>query len=286
MCLHHLRPEQPRRAQLCHFHEVIHADGKEEGQARGKGIDIKARGNTGAHIFQTISKRVGKLQIRRGASFLHVIAGHRNEVEFRHVMGAIAKDIRNDPHRGRRRIDIGVAHHEFFQHIILDGASQCLGRHTLLASGTDEQSKHRQDRAIHRHRDTHPVQRNIAEQCVHIRNRINRHPGHANIISDQIIIRIIPAVRWQIEGHRQPHLPSGKIAPVESVGLLSRRETGILADCPGPRCIHGRIGAAQKWRRPWHGAGGHGDGVRVWRHDRWNGDLLGGYVIGGHVISG
>ena len=64
MCLHHFGPEQTRRAQFGHFHEIIHADGKEKGQAGGKGINIKARGNTSAHLFQPISKGVGKLQIR------------------------------------------------------------------------------------------------------------------------------------------------------------------------------------------------------------------------------
>ena len=36
--------------------------------------------------------------------------------------------------------------------------------------------------------------------------------------------------RWvgRSKAYRQPHLSSGKIAPVEGVGLLSRRKTGIL----------------------------------------------------------
>ena len=90
---------------------------------------------------------------------------------------------------------------------------------------------------------------------------------------------------WQIEGYRQPHLSSGKIAPVEGVGLLSRRETGILPDCPGSRRIHGWIGSTQKRCRPRHGARCQSGRTCIWRHDRGNGNPFSGDVVVGHVID-
>ena len=100
----------------------MHARGKEKRQARRKGIDVQPGGDAGTHIFQPVSKRVGKLQIIRSTSLLHMIAGHGDEIEFRHMGRAITKNIRNDPHRRGGGIDVGVAHHEFLQHVILDRA--------------------------------------------------------------------------------------------------------------------------------------------------------------------
>jgi hypothetical protein len=133
------------------------------------------------------------------------------------MVGAIAKDIRNDPHRRGWRIDIGVAHHEFFQHVILDRAGQRLWRNTLFLCGGNEQRQNRQNRPVHRHGNRHPVQRNVTEQKIHVGDRINRHARHANIIGHQIIIRIITAMRWQIESDRQPHLPGRQIAAVKGI---------------------------------------------------------------------
>jgi hypothetical protein len=39
---HDLGPEHACRAHLGHFHEEVHADGEEEGQARREGVDVEA----------------------------------------------------------------------------------------------------------------------------------------------------------------------------------------------------------------------------------------------------
>ena len=217
MPLHHAGPDLACGAQLGDLHEVMHAIGKEEGQARRKGVDIQPGRHPGAHIFQTVGKRIGQFQVVRRAGLLHMIAGHRNEIELRHLGRAIGKDIRDNPHRGCRRIDIGIAHHEFLQNIVLDGACQGGRRNALLLGSGDEQRQHRHDRAIHRHGDGHAVQRNVAEQDVHVGDGIDRHPGHADIVRDKLVIGVIAPVRRQIERHRQAHLPGRQIATVEGV---------------------------------------------------------------------
>ena len=86
--LHDARPEQARGAQLGGFHEEIHADGEEEGQPAGEIIDIEALGDRGADIFAAVGQREGEFLHQRRAGFLHVVAGDRDRVEFRHLLRA------------------------------------------------------------------------------------------------------------------------------------------------------------------------------------------------------
>ena len=53
---------------------------------------------------------------------MHMIARDRYAVELRHIGAGVGDDIRNDPHRWFGRVDIGVADHELFKDVVLNGA--------------------------------------------------------------------------------------------------------------------------------------------------------------------
>ena len=63
------------------------------------------------------------------------------------------------------------------------------------------------------------------------------------------MIAVVAAMGGEVERDRQTFLAGGEIAPVEGVGILRRREPGILPDGPRLRHIHGRVGAAQIGRK-------------------------------------
>ncbi len=149
--LQQLGPQQPGRAHLGDFHEEVHADRPEERQPWCEAIDIEPGGQSGAEIFDAIGERVGEFEILRRAGFLHVIAGNGNRIVFRHFLRRVRKDIGNDPHRGRGRIDVGVAHHELFQNVILNGAREFFRRNALFFGRGNEQRENRQHRAVHGH---------------------------------------------------------------------------------------------------------------------------------------
>src|SRR3546814_9774819 len=48
-----------------------------------------------------------------------MIAADRDAVEARHVLGRIGDDVRDDPHRGLVRLDLGVADHELLLDVVL-----------------------------------------------------------------------------------------------------------------------------------------------------------------------
>ena len=179
--LHELRPDHPRRAHLGHFHEKIHAYGPEEGKPWRELVDVEPRLNARLRIFKTIGQRIGKFKISGRSRFLHVIAGNRNRIELRHMGRGIFEDVRDNPHGVSGRIDIGVAHHEFFQNVILNSTGKFFRWHSLLFASHNEERQNGQHRTIHGHRHGHLVQRNAIKQGAHVIDGINGHTRHAHI---------------------------------------------------------------------------------------------------------
>ena len=125
----------------------------QKNESRGANWSIGEPGlDAGAHIFDAVGERIGELEVLRRARLLHVIAGDRDRVELRHVRRGVGEDVGDDPHRGRRRIDVGVADHELLEDVVLDGAGELLRRHALLLGRDDVERQHRQHRAVHGHR--------------------------------------------------------------------------------------------------------------------------------------
>src|SRR5690606_12580412 len=141
--LQHLRPEQTPGTHLGHFHEQVHADAPEEAQAWREFIHAHARCDASAHVFDTIGERVGQFQIGGCTGLVHVIAAYADAVELRHFARAVAEDVTHDAHARTRWIDVGVAHHELLEDVVLDGALQLFRLHTLFFRGNDEESHDR-----------------------------------------------------------------------------------------------------------------------------------------------
>ncbi len=114
----------------------------------------------------------------------------------------------------------------------------------LLFPGDDEEGEDRDYRAVHGHRDGHLIKRNSVEQDLHVLDRIDRHARLADIADHTWVIRVIPAVRGEIEGDRQSLLAGGEVAAIEGVRFLGGGETGVLADRPGAAGIHAGTHAA------------------------------------------
>ena len=149
---------------------------------------------------------------------------------------------------GCRRVDIGVAHHEFFEDVVLDGARQLLLRHALFLGRDDIERQHGQHRAVHGHRHAHLVERDAGEQRAHVVDRIDGDARHADIARHARVIAVVAAVGGEIEGDGEALLPGGEIAPVEGVGIFRGGKAGILPDGPGLRRVHRGVGPAQERR--------------------------------------
>ena len=161
---------------------------------------------------------------------------------------AVAEDVADDPHRRRGRIDVGVADHELFQDVVLNGPAQLLRIDALLLGRDDVERHDRQHGAVHGHRDRHLIERNLVEEDLHVLDRIDGHACLAHIADHALVVGVVAAVRGQIERDGQALLSRREIAPVEGVRFFRRRESRVLADGPRLQRVHRRIRAAQKRR--------------------------------------
>ncbi len=250
--LHEPCPDDARRAQLGDLHEEVHADAEEEGEARGEGVDVEPAREGRAHVLETVGEREGELLHGSRPRLLHVIAGDRDRVELRHALRRVCDHVGHDAHARDRRIDVGVADHELLEDVVLDGAGELGLGNALLLARHDEGGHHRQHGAVHGHRHAHPIERDAAEEDLHVLDGIDRHAGLAHVADDARMVGIVAAVGGQVEGDREPGLAALEVALEELVGRLGGREAAVLAHGPRAVGVHGGARPAQEGRQARH----------------------------------
>ncbi len=179
---------------------------------------------------------------------MHVIAADADAVELGHLPRAIAEDVAHDAHARPRRIDVGVAHHELLEDVVLDGALQLFRWNALFLRGHDEEGHDGQHGAVHGHAHAHLVQRDAVEENLHVLHAADGHTGLAHIALHTRVIAVVAAVRGQIEGDAQSHLSGGEVAAVERVARLGGTESSVLPNGPRTDGVHAAVGAAQVGR--------------------------------------
>ena len=109
---------------------------------------------------------------------------------------------------------------------------------------------HRQHGAVHGHRHAHLVERDLVEEDLHVLDGVDGDARLADVADDARVVAVVAAVRRQVEGHREPHLPGGEVGPVEGVRLLGGGEARVLADGPRPVGVHRGPHAAEEGVEP------------------------------------
>src|SRR5262245_18638092 len=243
---HERGPEQARRPQLRHLHVEAHADGEEERQPAREGVDVEPLGERRTHVLEAVRDGERQLQVARRPGLLHVVPGDRDRVEARHLLRGVLDDVRDDPHRGSWRVDVGVADHELLQDVVLDGPRQLRPRDALLLPGDDEARQDREHGTVHGHRHRHLVEWHAVEEDLHVLDGIDGDARLADVPDDARVIAVVAAVGGGVEGDRQSHLSGGEVGPVEGVRLLRGGEPRVLPDGPRLLGIHGRARPAEE----------------------------------------
>jgi hypothetical protein len=160
-------------------------------------------------------------------------------------------DVGHDAHRGRRRIDVGVADHELLEDVVLDGAGELFLAHPLLLGGHDVAGEHRQHGPVHGHGDAHLVERDAVEQDLHVLDGIDRDARLADVADDPRMVGIVAPVGRQVEGDGKALLAALQALLVEGVGVLGGGKAGVLAQRPGPVGVHGGARARRLSAHAW-----------------------------------
>ena len=192
-----------------------------------------------AHVLEAVGDGERQLLVGGRAGLLHVVAGDRDRVEPRHVLGGVLDDVGHDPHARLGRVDVGVADHELLEDVVLDGPGELVLVDALLLAGDDVAGQHRQHGAVHGHRHRHLRRAGCRRRKdLHVLDRVDGHAGLADVADDPRVVGVVAAVGRQVEGDRHALLAGGQVPPVEGVGLLGGGEAGVLADRPRPVGVH------------------------------------------------
>ena len=83
--------------------------------------------------------------------------------------------------------------------------------YALFLSGDNIERQHRQNRAVHGHRNGDAVQRNAAEQNLHVLNRVHRHARFADVGEGARVVGVVTAMGGQVKSDRQTLLPAAML---------------------------------------------------------------------------
>ena len=191
---HQLAPQQPPGAQLGDLHEGVHGDAPEEGEAGGEFVHVKADIFAGANVFDNVGEGVGEFQVGGGTGFLDVVAGAGDGVEARHLHGGVFEDVGDDAHGGFWWVNVGITHHEFFEDVVLDGAREFFGGHSLFLGGNNVEGEDGEDGTVHGHGDGDVAQVDAFEELAHIQDGVNGHACHADVTNDTFVVGVVAAV--------------------------------------------------------------------------------------------
>ena len=171
-------------------------------------IDVEPAVDRRAHILEPVSDRERQLLHRRRAGLLHVVAGDRDRVELRHPPRRVVDDVGHDPHARLGRIDVGVADHELFEDVVLDGPGELVLAHTLFLGRHHVSREHREHSAVHGHRHGHLVERDLVEEDLHVLDRVDGDAGLADVADHPRVVAVVPSVASR--GRTPPTGPSDR----------------------------------------------------------------------------
>ena len=147
-------------------------------------------------------------------------------------------DVGDDAHRRLGRVDVGVADHELFEDVVLQGARELLGRDALLLGGDHVHGHDGQRGAVHGHGDGHLVERDAVEEDLHVLDGVDGHASLADVADNARMVGVIASMGSEVERDGEARLARLEVATVEGVGFFGGGEAGVLADGPGTAGVH------------------------------------------------
>ena len=157
-------PHPPAGPELGDLLEEVVVPVPEERQPWAEVVDVHAGVDRSLHVGDRVGERERDLLHRGRARLTDVVAGDRDRVPLRDVLGAVLEDVGDDPHRRPRRVHVGAAGDVLLEQIVLDRARDLIAADTLLLG--DELVEQQQDRRrrVDRHRRRHLVERDVGQQ--------------------------------------------------------------------------------------------------------------------------
>ena len=161
---------------------------KKERQARCKPFDIETGSLGRRHIGDAVGQGKGDFLHCGTAGFAHVVATNRNGVPLGDALGTIGKGVSDEPHRGAGWKNIRPAGGIFFENVVLDGATEGIGRHALAFGGQFVQQQQHGGRCIDGHRGGDFVEGDLVKQRQHVVEAVDGHAHFADFAFGSYVV--------------------------------------------------------------------------------------------------
>ena len=242
-------PHPPRGSKLGDLLEKIHVTREEEGNSRCEVV----HGQAGRLRRLDVGDRMAEGQCHLfgggGAGLAHVIAGDGDCVPVRQVFRAVREEVGDQPHRRLGRKDVRPACGVLLEDVVLDRAGDLVRRASLLLRDElVEKQKHRRG-GVDRHRSRDALERDVAQQDLHVHEGVDRDADLADLAICHRIIGVVADLRRQVEGDGESGLALLEQEAIPLVGFRGRAEPRVLAHRPEPAAVHVLVDAAREGER-------------------------------------
>ena len=216
---HEVRPQPARGSKLGDLLEKIVMCVEEERQALAEPVDVETGIDRRLNVRNRMRECERDLLDRCRAGFTDVVAADRNRVPVGELVVAERKNVGDDPERGARGKDVRAARDVFLEDVVLHGARDRRERHALAFRDGGIQRQQHDRRRIDGHRRRHAIERDPVEQLRHVLDRVDGDADPADLARGELVIGVVPDLRWQIEGHAQAVDPLCQQVPVALIGF-------------------------------------------------------------------
>ena len=235
---HHTRPDATRGAELRDLLEEVVVRVEEERQPCTELVGRLAGLDRGGAIRDPVGNRERELLHRRRAGFADVVPGDRDRVPGGDPLRAVREQVGRQPHRRARREDVVPPRDVLLEDVVLHRPAECRRRNALLLRDQLVEQQEQPGGRVDRHRRRHGVERDPAEEDLHVRDRVDRHAGAPDLAECARIVGVHAELRRQVERDRKTGLAVLEQVAVARVRLLGRGEARVLAHRPRPTAVH------------------------------------------------
>ena len=129
---HVARPDAARGAQLGDLLEEVEVAVPEEREPRREVVDVEPALEALLDVGEAVGERERQLLRRGRAGLADVVAGDRDRVPLRHVLGRELDQVDDDAQRGPRREAPALLRDVLLEDVVLERAAQPVERHAAL----------------------------------------------------------------------------------------------------------------------------------------------------------
>jgi hypothetical protein len=145
---HMPRPDAARGAQLGDLFEEVEVAVPEERQPRREVVDVETAREALLDVGEAVGQRESQLLPRRRARLADVVAGDRDRVPLRHVLGRELDQVDDDAKRRPRREAPALLRDVFLEDVVLQRAAELAERHALLLGVREVEREHDRRRPL------------------------------------------------------------------------------------------------------------------------------------------